>query len=74
MFGQPSWTVPKNNGCYLKVELVPSLPDFPTNMALVGSDDILILSKNDGQVLRIRDGNNLGADRPLSSPKRRELI
>ena len=29
-------------------------------MAFVGKDDILLLSKKDGEVLRIKDGKNLG--------------
>ena len=44
----------------LKVELVYSGKGFPTNMAFVGKDDILLLSKKDGDVLRIKDGKNLG--------------
>jgi aldose sugar dehydrogenase len=44
----------------LKVELVYKGPGFPTNMAFVGPDDILLLSKNDGHVMRIKDGKNLG--------------
>jgi aldose sugar dehydrogenase len=61
VFGQPSGLEPTVMNSKLKVELVSSLPDFPTNMAFVGSDDILVLSKNNGEVLRIKDGNNLGA-------------
>lgn len=44
----------------LRVELVYKGPGFPTNMAFVGPDDILLLSKNDGNVIRIKDGKNLG--------------
>jgi aldose sugar dehydrogenase len=44
----------------LKFELVSEIPVFPTNMAFIGPDDILLLSKNDGKVLRIKDGKNLG--------------
>jgi glucose/arabinose dehydrogenase len=44
----------------LKVELVYEGPGFPTNMAFIGPDDILLLSKNDGKVLRIKEGKNLG--------------
>ena len=61
VFGQSSGLQPNVMDSKLKVQLVSSLPDFPTNMAFVGSNDILVLSKNDGQVLRIKDGNNLGA-------------
>ena len=44
----------------LRVKLVYTGPGFPTNMAFIGPDDILLLSKNDGKVLRIKDGKNLG--------------
>lgn len=44
----------------LKVELVYSGNGFPTNMAFIGKDDILLLSKKDGDVLRIKDGKNIG--------------
>ena len=44
----------------LKAELVYSGSGLPTNMAFIGPDDILLLSKNDGKVLRIKDGKNLG--------------
>lgn len=50
---------PKVTDTKLKVELVSNLQGFPTNMAFIDKDDILILSKN-GQVLRIKDGKNLG--------------
>jgi glucose/arabinose dehydrogenase len=43
----------------LKVELVYSGNAFPTNMAFIGKGDILLLSKS-GDVLRIKDGKNLG--------------
>jgi glucose/arabinose dehydrogenase len=52
---QPNVTDPK-----LKIEPVASIHGFPTNMAFVGHNDILILSKNDGQVFRIKDGKNVG--------------
>lgn len=44
----------------LKVELVYSGNGFPTNMVFVGKDDILLLSKKSGDVLRIKDGKNIG--------------
>jgi glucose/arabinose dehydrogenase len=50
---------PKVTDTKLKVELVSNLQGFPTNMVFIDKDDILILSKN-GQVLRIKDGKNLG--------------
>jgi aldose sugar dehydrogenase len=51
---------PKLQDPNLKVELVYEIPNFPTNMAFIGPDDILLLSKNDGKVMRIKDGKNLG--------------
>jgi len=51
---------PKILDSSLKVELVYTGPGFPTNMAFIGPGDILLLSKNDGKVLRIKDGKNLG--------------
>src|SRR5262245_506620 len=51
---------PKLQDPNLKVELVSKIPNFPTNMAFIGPDDILMLSKNDGEVLRIKDGKVLG--------------
>lgn len=52
---QPHLADPK-----LRIELVYTGPGFPTNMAFVGPDDFLLLSKNDGKVFRIKDGKNLG--------------
>jgi aldose sugar dehydrogenase len=40
----------------LKVEMVSSGFDFPTSMAFLGKDDILLLEKNTGNVLRILHG------------------
>ncbi|HZA69453.1 MAG TPA: hypothetical protein VE548_07110, partial [Nitrososphaeraceae archaeon] len=40
----------------LKVELVASDLQFPTSMAFLGPDDILVLEKNNGTVQRIIDG------------------
>ena len=38
----------------LRVKLIYTGPGFPTNMFFIGPDDILLLSKNDGKVLRSR--------------------
>ena len=51
---------PKLQDNNLKIELVSEIPSFPTNMAFIGPNDILLLSKDDGQVLRIKDGKNMG--------------
>jgi glucose/arabinose dehydrogenase len=47
----------------LKVELVASGLKFPTTMAFVGNNDILVLEKNNGTIKRIVNGNLL--DRPV---------
>jgi hypothetical protein len=43
----------------LKVELVASELSYPTTMAFVGKDDILVLEKNNGTIKRILNGNLL---------------
>lgn len=43
----------------LRVDLVASGLDFPTSMAFLGPDDILVLEKNNGTVRRILNGNLL---------------
>ena len=52
----------KNNSG-LKVEEVTDGLDFPTSMAFLGPDDILVLEKNEGTVRRIINGVML--ERPL---------
>lgn len=47
----------------LKVEEVSDGLDFPTSMAFLGPDDILVLEKNEGNVRRIINGVML--ERPL---------
>lgn len=44
----------------VKIEKVYNGSAFPTNMAFIGSDDILLLEKDTGQVIRIKDGKNIG--------------
>jgi aldose sugar dehydrogenase len=51
---------PKLQDANLKIELVSEIPGFPTNMAFIGPNDILLLSKNNGEVLRIKNGKNMG--------------
>lgn len=41
----------------LKIESVATGFDFPTNIAFLGNDDILVLEKNTGNVFRIINGN-----------------
>ena len=40
----------------LKVELVATGINFPTHMAFLSNDDILVLEKNDGTVKRVTKG------------------
>lgn len=47
----------------LKVELVASGLKYPTTMAFVGKDDILVLEKNNGTIMRIINGTLL--DKPV---------
>lgn len=60
-FGEPTALQPKAADTNFKIELVSTLEGVPTNMAFISPDDILILSKNNGQVFRIKDGNNIGS-------------
>jgi aldose sugar dehydrogenase len=55
---QPS-SMPTVNDPNLKVELVAEGIKYPTSMAFVGKDDILVLEKNDGTVRRILNGTML---------------
>ena len=41
----------------LKVEQVATGINFPTSMAFLGRDDILVLEKNEGKVIRIAGGS-----------------
>lgn len=50
-FAAPALTDPNLTA----VEVVSGL-DFPTTLAFIGDNDILVLQKNDGKVLRILDG------------------
>lgn len=47
----------------LRVELVVSGLKFPSAMAFVGNDDILVLEKNNGTIQRVVNGNLL--DKPV---------
>jgi len=57
----------------LTMDLIFDGPGFPTSMAFIGPDDILLLSKNDGQVLRIKDGNNLGPVLTVNTTSKDEM-
>lgn len=47
------------NNTYLRIEMITSDLEFPTGMAFLGPDDILVLEKNDGTVKRIVNGEIL---------------
>lgn len=68
IIGQPRVLDPS-----LKVELVYNGSGFPTNMAFIGPDDILLLSKDDGKVLRIKDGKNIGSALKLEVRSKDEM-
>jgi aldose sugar dehydrogenase len=55
--------IPTVNDDNLRVELVSNGLKFPTSMAFLGSDDILVLEKNEGTVQRIVNGDIL--DEPI---------
>lgn len=49
--------IPTLSDTNLKVETIATGFDFPTSIAFLGGDDILLLEKNIGKVYRIVDGN-----------------
>ena len=51
--------MPTVNDPNLKVEKVAEGIKYPTSMAFLGKDDILVLEKNDGTVRRILNGTML---------------
>lgn len=55
----PKLEMPTLTDQSLKVELVASGLSYPTTMAFVGKDDILVLEKNNGTIKRILNGNLL---------------
>src|SRR6478672_4274384 len=55
----PSATGPTINDSGLKVETVAKGLKYPTSMAFLGSNDILVLEKNIGKVVRIVNGKML---------------
>lgn len=55
----PALAYPSLSDHALKVEVVAKELSFPTTMAFLGPDDILVLEKNNGTVRRILNGNML---------------
>ena len=55
----PKLEMPTLTDPNLKVELAASGLSYPTTMAFVGKDDILVLEKNNGTIKRIVNGNLL---------------
>ncbi|MFI5405242.1 MAG: PQQ-dependent sugar dehydrogenase [Nitrososphaerales archaeon] len=61
----------------LKVELVTSGIKFPTHMAFLGQNDILVLEKNDGTVKRVTNGliqNGALIDVPVANAVERGML
>lgn len=58
---QPVLASPSIRDPNLKVEVVAKNISFPTTMAFLGPDDILVLEKNNGTVRRILNGNMFSA-------------
>lgn len=56
LFFNPSYSEPIIFDANLKAELVAQDLDYPTSMAFIGENDILVLEKNNGTVQRIVDG------------------
>jgi glucose/arabinose dehydrogenase len=52
----PCYAAPSLTDPSLKVEQVVTGLDTPTTMAFIGDNDILVLQKNDGKVMRVIDG------------------
>lgn len=59
----PQEKMPNLTNPNLRVELVASGLSYPTTMAFVGKNDILVLEKNNGTIKRIVNGNLL--DKPV---------
>lgn len=59
----PQIPMPTVTAPTLKVELVDSGLKYPTTMAFVGKNDILVLEKNNGTIMRIINGTLL--DKPV---------
>jgi len=53
---QESWAIPSVIDSNFKVETVVSGLSFPTTMDFLGPEDILVLQKNDGKVMRVLSG------------------
>jgi aldose sugar dehydrogenase len=51
--------IPRLNDDSLRIELVSGGLEFPTSMAFLGPEDILVLEKNEGIVQRIRNSDML---------------
>ena len=47
------------NNPHIRTEVIATGIKFPTSMAFLGSNDILVLEKNDGTVKRITNGSML---------------
>jgi aldose sugar dehydrogenase len=54
---KPSVLEPSLSDSTLRVEEVAKGVDFPTSLAFLGKDDIILLEKNTGNVIRVLNGN-----------------
>jgi len=53
----PSVVEPSLSDSSLRIEEVAKVFDFPTSLAFLGKDDIILLQKDSGNVIRLLDGN-----------------
>jgi len=53
----PSVVEPSLSDSSLRIEEVAKVFDFPTSLAFLGKDDIILLQKDSGDVIRLLDGN-----------------
>ena len=71
------YSYPKVLDADLKVERVTSGIKFPTHMAFLGQNDILVLEKNDGAVKRVTNGSILNdplLDVPVANAVERGML
>ena len=56
-FANQSIPQPSLSDSNLKIEVVAKGFDFPTSMAFLGKNDIILLEKNTGNIIRLLNGN-----------------
>ena len=60
VYGQDSTELPRVYDTNLKIQEYTSGFKFPTGMNFLGPDDILVIEKNTGKVLEIKNGTVVG--------------